>query len=713
MVGDVTSRFRQRIVCVHVLAIALTSLFLATNVTAADGQASGSLELVAQSSWVDDGGIFDIQVRVAGADPESSVIVRVLPAWAERDDFLRKDIPTNTEPLLELAPVLLGEVQNTSNEVLGFQIVVAGPDTPIDEDAPPARVLQTNGGSNVYPVEVSLVSPDGTLADHFLTSLIELPRGQRNAPLQTTIVLEAHMQPTTLPNGETQLDPDELTSVEVLVDAIDQHPDADIALSISPEALVGLSGSTNEQAVRIIEKLRTIEKPGQLLPNPFAEVEEQAWIDVNLTPELLELYSTGSAITNTIVGIEPDKSVMLLDRTIDNVGLAALTQTDNNDNGDGDGEEPDSFGVEAVIVRPGQLSPLSRTLFPQALTTRFVIPTSDGRTVPALVANSGLANHFTNPGGSVYNANRILADLTLLSLQNSDVRQAVVINPPVDWEPDPIILNVMLTGIERIPAIRTATPGDAIAETAFTPARGIGTLSAPLRRELNPRRQPADLRSFRTEFSQARGAIDSWSAVISGDKASIDRLESLLQVSTDHRLTDTQRTGYIDSIYELIDDQKDASIVTPANDTITLTGRRADIPITVENTLGVDASVLLILDSEKLAFPAGQSIEITLQPGPNRIDIPIEARASGDSPIRIQVFAPDRSVLLGSSEVLVRTFAFSGVGIVIGVASLIVLMLWWLRHARSTRGTIRSNTSAQTTGQMAIDETAETEHIGV
>jgi hypothetical protein len=176
--------------------------------------------------------------------------------------------------------------------------------------------------------------------------------------------------------------------------------------------------------------------------------------------------------------------------------------------------------------------------------------------------------------------------------------------------------------------------------------------------------------------------------VIVGDRASTARLDELLRVSADSRHSDEQRGSYIDAIYELIDEQKSNSITTPANETITLTGRVADLPIVVENNLEFDASVLLLLDSEKLSFPNGREVPIVLTPGPNRIDLLIEARASGDSPIRIQVLSPDRSILLGSSEVLVRTFAFSGVGIVIGTAAIIVLLIWWLRHRRSARDTV-------------------------
>ena len=667
------------------------------------GQDVGSLELVAQSAWVDDGGIYDIQVRVAGADPDSSVVLRIYPPWPERDDFLRKDLAEDLQPVLELEPVMLGDVQGTSNEVLGFEVAVAGPDVPVEEEdeANPIRVLRTEGGSAVHPVEVSLYNADGDLSDQFLTSLIELPRGQRNAPLRTAIVLEASLPPMATPTGVAPIDDDALASLAIIVDAIAQHPDADVALSVSPEALVGLAATNTDETIRILDQLRDSLDPKQLLPNPYSEVEEQAWLDAGLDDELLELYSAGSEATAAIIGVEPESSAMLLDRTVDEQGLEILIDRSN---------EEDSFGVQGIIVRPAQITTLNNELFPQALTTRFVIPTTDGSTVPALVANGGLSNHFINPGGATYNANRLLADLTMLSLQNADVRQAVVVNPPADWIPDATFLNVMLTGIERIPAIRGASPFDALSDTAFTPSRGIGTLGPPLQREIRPQRQAQDLLSFRTEFSQAQAAIASWSTVIAADQDSLGRLQELLRVSTDYRLTSGQRNEYIDAIYSVIDDQKDGSITTPESETITLTGRVSEVPIVVENNLGVDAAVLLVLDSEKLDFPNGQAIDIVLKPGPNRIDIPIEALASGDSPIRIQVFSPDRSVTLGSSEVLVRTFAFSGVGLVIGVVAIIVLLLWWLQHLRSTRDTVKPPPNATT----PAGSTADTEEpIGV
>jgi len=685
---------RRRRVLPWLLLTALAIVYM----DPAGAQATGSLELVAQSAWVDDGGIYNIQVRVAGADPDSSVVMRVYPPWPERDDFLRFELG-DQEPVLELEPVTLRDLQVASNEVLALQLAVVGPNTPPpdvdlavddDENDAPLDVLVTDGGSAVHPIEIVLLDPEGNVADSFLTSLVELPRAERNAPLRTTLILESHLPIGTGSDGPSSLDLETTSDLATIVDAVANHPSAEIALSVLPESLVSIEQSENPDLTQLLDLMRSNLESDQLLPNPYVDLEEQAWVDAELTDALASLYVAGAEATTEVLGLTPEPAVMLLDRTITAEGLDALAE----------------IGVQGAIVRPAQLEALDREVFPQALTTRFLIPTADGRSVPALVADGGLSNHFTNAGGTVFNANRLLADLTLLSLQNSDVRQAVVVLPPEDWVPDATFLNVVLSGMERIPAIRGTSPLDALSSTAFTPAQGIGTLSPPLRRELRPRRLPQDLGSFRTEYNQARAAIDSWSSVIADDRTSRGRLDELLRLSADTRHDSTQRTTYIDAIYSLIEEQKSSSITTPESETITLTGRFSDVPIVVENNLPVNASVLLLLDSEKLSFPNGRELPVVLVPGPNRIDVAIEARASGDSPIRIQVLSPDRSILLGSSEVLVRTFAFSGVGVIIGISAIVVLLLWWLRHLRSSRDTVEtlpdSPTSAPTEESLGV-----------
>ncbi len=129
---------RVLLVILLVAALGLVSSTLFSSPLQAQGR--GSLELVAQSAWVDDGGIYDIQVRVAGADPDSSVVLRAYPPWPDRGTFLRLDLQ-DQDPVLELEPVPLGELQGTSNEVLPLQLGIVGPNTNIDESEDDEREL--------------------------------------------------------------------------------------------------------------------------------------------------------------------------------------------------------------------------------------------------------------------------------------------------------------------------------------------------------------------------------------------------------------------------------------------------------------------------------------------------------------------------------------------------------------------------------------------
>ena len=154
-------RLRSRVGAAALVA-AVTLLTIGFGSPAVNAQGIGSIELVAQSSWIDDGGIFNAQVRVAGADPDSTVVVRVFSPWLERDDFLRQEYGVEP-PLLELEPIVLSERQETSNEVLPIELEVVGsssparidPDTTTDDPDDPAAEsplpqLVTDGGSAVY-----------------------------------------------------------------------------------------------------------------------------------------------------------------------------------------------------------------------------------------------------------------------------------------------------------------------------------------------------------------------------------------------------------------------------------------------------------------------------------------------------------------------------------------------------------------------------------
>ena len=657
------------------LAIAVL-VFAMSAVTAqpARAQNRGSVELVAQSAWIDDGGVFDIQVRVAGASPDSAVRIRVHEAIRSRLE-LHSDTAPLTEPLLEIGPIPLSELQATSNEILALQIAIVGPrtaepgrDLEGDDDLLP--VLRTSGESGVYPIEVLLERPDGSIVDRFQTTLLELPRGLRSPPLQVVLIAPIDLPPGLTPDG-LQAESIDTTVLDTWVTAMEIHPATPVTLDLPPAGMDSIEGAAAPESIDLLDRLAAVTTAEQLLPGAHVRVEDQAWLDAELGDELADLYDYGGLVSARTLGFAPDRAVALLDRSMNRDGLDWLAEQ----------------GIQGVITRPDTLTPAPGASRIRGLTRQFLIPTEAGNSVPALESDSLLPRHLTGEESPVLRANRLLADLTMIALEDPELRRSAIVLAPAGWVPDPQFLNVVLAGIERIPVIDGASPREALSSTDFAPAAGDGTIGPPLRRELVPI-ESSGLGPFRTEYNQAASAIASWKTVLSADPESTRRLTDLLRISADERLSDAERSAYIDTVYRLIDEQKDSALVTPDAETITLTGRETDLPIVVENRLDDPVTVVLLLDSEKLAFPDGAEVAVTLQPGRNRIEVPIEVLASGDSPIRVQILSPDRAVLLDSSEVVVRSFSFSGVGIVIGVGSIVFLVLWWLRHSRPHRGTL-------------------------
>lgn len=291
------------------LALCVIALVGMSGSSMLTAQSLGSFELVAQSSWVDQGGIFNAQVRVAGADADSTVMFEVLAPWEDRGAFLTADT-SGAETLLTVGPIVLSEVQDTSNEVIGLEVEVgrqsttpAPPQNDESDDVPNAAPrLITNGEPAVYPLVASLLTADGEVIDSFVSSIIHLPRRPVRSTLATSLILESPIGNSIDTDGASTLTTDEIAELLILVEAIAQHPNDNVSLSITGETLLSLQRTESPEATEILEMIGNGFSAEQLLPEPFTQLEEQAWIDAGLTNELVDLYAR-SAQTLSLIHI--------------------------------------------------------------------------------------------------------------------------------------------------------------------------------------------------------------------------------------------------------------------------------------------------------------------------------------------------------------------------------------------------------------------------
>lgn len=122
----------------------------------------------------------------------------------------------------------------------------------------------------------------------------------------------------------------------------------------------------------------------------------------------------------------------------------------------------------------------------------------------------------------------------------------------------------------------------------------------------------------------------------------------------------------------------------PEGQAITLAATRSIIPLTIANNADGPRQVQLRFTSRKVQVKEQNSLYV-LEPGVNTIEINVEARSLGLSPLEVEVLSPDGTMQLASTRFQIRSTAVPGLGYALSGAALGVLVIWWITNARNRR----------------------------
>lgn len=112
--------------------------------------------------------------------------------------------------------------------------------------------------------------------------------------------------------------------------------------------------------------------------------------------------------------------------------------------------------------------------------------------------------------------------------------------------------------------------------------------------------------------------------------------------------------------------------------------RSAPIPVVVESSADGPRKVMLRLQSDKVrSIDDARVIEI--QPGTTSIDVELEARSLGVSPLEVSMWTPDGSTMLASTQFEIRSTAIPGLGLLVTGGAVLLLLSWWIVDARARR----------------------------
>jgi hypothetical protein len=314
------------------------------------------------------------------------------------------------------------------------------------------------------------------------------------------------------------------------------------------------------------------------------------------------------------------------------------------------------------------------------LTRPFQLDVGATRLPAAVMADAQLAGHLVTGADPVLAAHHLVADLSQLFFDSPGVQRGVSLVTPLAWDPPAEQLDALLRALTGHPLLRPATV-DALFETVEAAATGDGD---PLVRQLLTEDAAGPSARYSEALAGARQRVAAFATMTDPTDPRLESWSRRLLVASAEALEPGDRRAYIDRVDAEIDDVL-AQVDPPRQQSVTLTAREGEIPITLTTSSDRPLRVLVRLESDKLDFPDGDTQVVTLDGDGTAMTFTVRARTPGAFKLQVVLTSPDGRLPLSSGRLEVRSTAVSGVGVVLSVGAGAFLLLWWMRSLRRDR----------------------------
>jgi Family of unknown function (DUF6049) len=651
---------RSVAVVVPAAFVALSS-FGAGPATAAAEQASPSIELLGQTTWVHSGERFTVNVRVTGAPVGAALRLVVHDRLESRSGFrdtLDGDLG-GVDTTLEPDPLASSGSGAFST---GFLVGPGG---------------QGLGGRGVYPVEVQLVDArQELLAAPVVTYLMYLfgPDGTSFSPLAVAVIVDVGGPPILQPDGAVRPASATIERARERAAMLAAAGNVPVTLAPQPETLQGLIDSGGPEAAAVAALVKA-NGSRPVLARPYTDVDLEALQESRLLEEADEQLDAGAGALRTIFRRNPVPGVWLSGSTL----------------GDDAASQAVDLGLDRAIVPPSAVEE-------EAGREAGIVPdapvTLEDSGQRAMVSDPELVAHLRGDDG-VIDAQRFLAELTIMWFERPAIPRAVVVHVPAATEIDPATVARALNGLSDGQAVQ-AVPLHGVFDVPPDPT-GPTTVS------LVSHETTDDLGGIAGSLRRARRAVSGVIGTV--NSAEGNSLTRSLLLATGTATPENQRPAYVERVNAELGSLSGA-VELPDQFRITLTSRTSTIPVNITNNSNRPLTVRIEFDSGQLEFLDGDVVDRELQPGVTRLDVRVRALTSGAFPMGITVKSPDSSIELDRTTFDIRSTAVTGVGFVLSIGAGLFLAVWWARHWHSSRrsrrlmptGAASASPAAATTG---------------
>jgi hypothetical protein len=638
------------------LALAVLAFAPVLGANRADAQEAfrGRLRLVGQTTWLAEDEAFSLAFTSTEELPEDGTLELTLYGAVTDRAVLANG---------QRDPALLGDVRDTLS--IATALLTPG------RDEAYRLHLQTDGSTEaslpvddpgVYPLELAVAGPDGTPGRPLLTYVVRVDEDARATRLRTSLLLPLHAAPAFAPDGHAVLSDRARRLFAVRTALLDRYDDVPVSVVPTPETLDVLAAEDED----LLADVRSTLSDRHVIAGPYVRIDLAAFAaDADLAGPLAEQFAAGRRTLRRLLRQRVDQHTWVGTGNPTSPALDALY----------------GVGVDRGVFR-------AESVAGDAPVTEPVLVTgAAGQQMEAMLADPMLRTHVNSTADPVLMAHRALADLALLASPPDEGGVAtdggdagVVVELPANRPLPATYLDTLLRGLDQPGPLR---PVNLSALFDADPTGEAGPEPGPEVEGIPVAGQ--DLGTYGRALALSRTQLGGYQSFAGrADPLAIElRRRQLVSGSAD--LTEAQRDGYLRSVSDVIHGQT-AMVTVSDDETITLTSREGDIPVTIENGTDESVEVTLAFDSDnRLDFPDGSRKRIELTPGTNHIDVPVVDRTSGAFPLRITATSPDGVLTVTRARITVRSTVVSGVGLVLSIGALLVLAVWWISHWRSTR----------------------------
>lgn len=482
--------------------------------------------------------------------------------------------------------------------------------------------------------------------------------------LTVAVVVDLRLAPLHTPDGGVGAGRADLDRVLDIARLLADNRDVPLTVAVSFETFDALALADDDASVAL---LREAVQGRQLLAEPWTRLDVDDWMQAGRADVVRDGMARSSDALAWL-GLQAS-ATMLLDAAPTSDSVSLLTE--------------ESTGVVAFVV-PGP----DADRRPASPVTLLAGPDGTGRLTAQRdgAIEALLANPDSELGGR-----RSLAELArIASEQQADaVIVAVTAHGPAAHG-----IGSLLEGIDADPALAPATVDEVLATTQ--PAG---------RREPAPAGQAptaGDFGAYLVRRAPTEQRLGAYEALLGEDRAAAAPLRTMLAASANSQLNASERAEYLDAVDEQVASGTRGLDFTERGP-ITITTRRAGLPVTLVNSRSSDVTVAVELDSEPLGAVTAERLLVRLEPGRNDLTVPIEADMSGSATVEVAVSTPDAdgAIVLATGTLRVRHAPTEGLDSLILLAAAAGLALWWLRTAPKSRSATAAGAGATVAASAA------------